>query len=167
MNDSPKPKRRWYQFSLKTLMVVVTVATMAFGVWVQYRRQRARENRERLAAVAAILCGPGCAKTRAVPFEMVWSKGSEPEHVYFDFREFPNHYVDMTASGLRSYLEARDTTEVTVVFEVTTRLGCVERIKAVQIGDRHDWTHEWGGSGWVDHEQPSPWDRFRCRNPFD
>ncbi len=47
----PKPKRRWCRFSLKTLMIVVTVATVAFGIWVQYRRQRAMENRERVAAV--------------------------------------------------------------------------------------------------------------------
>ena len=51
MNNSPKPKRRWYRFSLKTLLVVMTVATVAFGGWVQYRRQRAQVNRERVAAV--------------------------------------------------------------------------------------------------------------------
>ena len=45
----PKLKRRWYQFSLRTLLVVVTVATVAFGVLVEYRRYRARVN-----AVAAI-----------------------------------------------------------------------------------------------------------------
>ena len=50
MNDS-KPKRRWYQFSLKTLLVVMTVAILAFGGWVQYRRQLAKENRDRVAAV--------------------------------------------------------------------------------------------------------------------
>ncbi len=44
----PKPKRRWYQFRLKTLLIAVTVA--AFGCWVQYRRLRARENRDRVAA---------------------------------------------------------------------------------------------------------------------
>ena len=36
----PKPKRRWYQFSLKTLLLVMTVSTVAFGVWIQYRWQR-------------------------------------------------------------------------------------------------------------------------------
>ena len=46
-----KPKRRWCRFSLKTLLIVVTVATVAFGIWVQYRRQRAMENRERVAAI--------------------------------------------------------------------------------------------------------------------
>jgi len=49
----PKPKRRWYPFSLLTLLVVMTVATVAFGGWVQYMRQRARENRDRVAAVEA------------------------------------------------------------------------------------------------------------------
>ena len=47
----PKPKRRWYQFSLKTLLVVMTVAIVAFGGWVQYMRKRAQENRDRVAAV--------------------------------------------------------------------------------------------------------------------
>ena len=45
------PKRRWYQFSLKTLLAVMTVATVAFGSWVQYGRYRAQENRDRVAAV--------------------------------------------------------------------------------------------------------------------
>ena len=43
----PKPKRRWYQFSLKALLVMVTVATVAFGGWVQYGREQAQENRDR------------------------------------------------------------------------------------------------------------------------
>jgi hypothetical protein len=45
--DSPKPKRRWYRFSLLTLLVVVmTVTIVTFGGWVQYRRLRAQENRD-------------------------------------------------------------------------------------------------------------------------
>ena len=51
MNQPPKHKRHWLRFSLKTLMIVMTVATVAFGGWVQYRRQRAQENRERVAKV--------------------------------------------------------------------------------------------------------------------
>ena len=50
----PKPKRRWYQFSLKTLLIVVTLFTVGVGCifgWVQNRRQQARENRERVAVV--------------------------------------------------------------------------------------------------------------------
>jgi len=47
----PKPKRRWYQFSLLTALVVMTLFTVAFGGWVQYMRQRAQENRDRVARV--------------------------------------------------------------------------------------------------------------------
>ena len=46
----PKPKRRWYQFSLLTLLVVMTLFTVTLGVWIPYRRERAKDNRERLAA---------------------------------------------------------------------------------------------------------------------
>ncbi|MCH8042100.1 MAG: hypothetical protein IID44_00130 [Planctomycetes bacterium] len=50
MNASPH-KRRWYQFSLKTLMIVMTVATVAFGGWVQYRQYRAlQKQKEETAA---------------------------------------------------------------------------------------------------------------------
>ena len=48
----PKPKRRWYQFSLKTLLVVVTLFCMTVG-WIGSRMQQARENRERVAAIEA------------------------------------------------------------------------------------------------------------------
>ena len=50
-DQPPKPKRRRYQFSLLTLLVVMTVAIVVFGGWVQYRRQRAEVNRDRFAAV--------------------------------------------------------------------------------------------------------------------
>ena len=44
-------KRRWCQFSLRMLLIVMTVATLVFGGWIQYRRLRAQENRDRIAAV--------------------------------------------------------------------------------------------------------------------
>ncbi|MCH8047645.1 MAG: hypothetical protein IID44_28460 [Planctomycetes bacterium] len=47
MNDSPKPKRRWYQFSLRTLLVVSVAIAAALG----YFSDRVRTQR---AAVAAI-----------------------------------------------------------------------------------------------------------------
>ncbi len=50
-NPPQKPKRRWYRFSLKTLLIVVTITTVTFGGWVQIRRQQAQENRDRLVAI--------------------------------------------------------------------------------------------------------------------
>jgi hypothetical protein len=35
MNDSPKHKRRCCQYSLLTLLVVMTLSIVAFGGWVQ------------------------------------------------------------------------------------------------------------------------------------
>ena len=56
-DQTPKPKRRWNQFSLKTLLIVVTLFTVTVG-WIGLRVQRARRNRDRVAtitdAVAAI-----------------------------------------------------------------------------------------------------------------
>ena len=46
MNDSNPPKRRWYQFSLRTL-VLLLVACAVFCGW---RAYRARKNRERVAS---------------------------------------------------------------------------------------------------------------------
>ena len=44
-------RRQWLHFSLRTLLIVITLATVTFGGWVQFMRQRARKNRERVAAV--------------------------------------------------------------------------------------------------------------------
>ena len=46
----PKPKRRWYQFGLRTLLLVMLVSCFAFA-WIGVRLQRASENRDRVAAV--------------------------------------------------------------------------------------------------------------------
>ena len=46
----PKPKRRWYQFSMRTLLLVMLVFCLTVG-WVGSRMYRAKQNRERVAAV--------------------------------------------------------------------------------------------------------------------
>ncbi len=55
MNDSvpPKPKLRWYQFSLRTLLIATLVTGVFFG-WLGTRLQRARKNREAEAEVFRI-----------------------------------------------------------------------------------------------------------------
>ena len=47
----PKPKRRWYQFSLRTLMAFVLVASASVG-WVGSEILRGREEREWLRTEA-------------------------------------------------------------------------------------------------------------------
>ncbi len=44
----PKPKLHWYQFSLKTLLLVMLMSCVAFA-WIGWRMQQARENRARVA----------------------------------------------------------------------------------------------------------------------
>jgi uncharacterized protein YjbI with pentapeptide repeats len=48
--QSPKPKRRWCQFSLWTLLIAVSVFCVMAG-WIGYRMRRAREHQDRVAAV--------------------------------------------------------------------------------------------------------------------
>jgi hypothetical protein len=48
----PKPNRRWCQFSLLTLLVVMTLFTVTVG-WVGSKMLQARQNRERVEAVTA------------------------------------------------------------------------------------------------------------------
>jgi len=81
------------------------------------------------------------------------------------FRSF-SYCFDLTSAELRDYQDSLPGSDVTVELEVTTRLGYLERIKAVRIGEHTESTHEWGGSGWVDHEKPSPWDEFHCLIPW-
>lgn len=50
-SDPPKPKRRWYQYSLRTLLIFVTVVAV-FCSWFAVRMQRAKRQREAVEAIA-------------------------------------------------------------------------------------------------------------------
>jgi len=52
MNDShlPRPKRRWYQFSLRTLLVFVLVLSVPLA-WLAMKMQKARKEREAEKAI--------------------------------------------------------------------------------------------------------------------
>jgi Leucine-rich repeat (LRR) protein len=52
---TPKPKRRWYQYSLRTLLLLVLVVSIGMS-WLAVRRQRAKRHRE---AVETIVKGGG------------------------------------------------------------------------------------------------------------
>src|SRR5689334_7091129 len=41
-----KPKRRWYQFSLRTFFVLVTLVCVGFGYWIHWSREWIRQRHE-------------------------------------------------------------------------------------------------------------------------
>jgi hypothetical protein len=50
MNDNPKPKRRWFSYSLRTLLVFVTIASAGFG-WLGYKMRQAQRQKEAVEAI--------------------------------------------------------------------------------------------------------------------
>jgi len=55
MNDSrpPKPKRRWFQFSLRTLLVFVLLVSVPLG-WFAMKMQRARQQKEAVEVILKV-----------------------------------------------------------------------------------------------------------------
>ena len=52
-SNPSKPRRRWFQYSLRTLLVLVTVLCV-FCVWLGLVSERARKQREAVAAIEAM-----------------------------------------------------------------------------------------------------------------
>ena len=48
--DNTRPRRRWYQFSLRTLLIVVAVSTVPLG-WFAWEIQQRRRERAGIAWV--------------------------------------------------------------------------------------------------------------------
>jgi hypothetical protein len=48
--DPPKPNRRWFQFSLRTLMIFTAIAAVACG-WLGRKIEQKRREREAIAAI--------------------------------------------------------------------------------------------------------------------
>ena len=56
-----KPKRRWYQFSLRTFFVLVTLVCVGFGYWVHWSKDWIRQRHEfkqKLLGVSFLDDGP-------------------------------------------------------------------------------------------------------------
>ena len=50
MTTTSKPRRRWYQCSLRTLLVLMLLACIGMG-WIAMKRQQARKEREAVEAI--------------------------------------------------------------------------------------------------------------------
>jgi hypothetical protein len=48
MGMDAAPKRRWYQFSLRTFFVLVTIVCIGFGWWVHWCKEWIRQRHEAL-----------------------------------------------------------------------------------------------------------------------
>ena len=84
-SNPPKPRRRWLQFSLRTLLVVVTV----FCIWMWIATKRAREQRW---AVEAILKAGGTVAYRHEYFPMSPYPPSDPPGPDWLRQWFGNEY---------------------------------------------------------------------------
>jgi hypothetical protein len=62
-----KSKRRWYQFSLRTMLIVMVVLSAAFGYWVHWSREWIRQRRAMIDSNRASEAWPG-AMQRDAPF---------------------------------------------------------------------------------------------------
>ena len=49
-DDKPKPRRRWYQFSLRTLLILVTLSAVPLS-WLGWKLEQGRRQRDTMAWV--------------------------------------------------------------------------------------------------------------------
>ena len=63
--NTPQVKRRWYQFSQKTMLVVVTLFCLGPASWVAFQRRTAEKQREALEAIGATVNFDPFASERA------------------------------------------------------------------------------------------------------
>jgi len=66
---SDKPKRRWYQFSLKTLLVVFTLASVSLG-WLTYERNEVQKRETAIARIKEL--GGRVYFDEEKPFRRIW-----------------------------------------------------------------------------------------------
>lgn len=53
MSDSPKPKLRWFRYTLRTLLLFVTIASVAFG-GLGYKMRRAKQQQEAVQMISKL-----------------------------------------------------------------------------------------------------------------
>jgi len=51
--DKPRARRRWYQYSLRTLLLVMLLASVGIS-WFAVKMQRARKQREAVEAIRGL-----------------------------------------------------------------------------------------------------------------
>jgi hypothetical protein len=97
---TPAPKRRWFQWSLRTLFVVVTV----FGCWLGYELNWIRQRHRYLEDQADLRARfPGAIQSSAVPVDapgFLWlfgERGHGGELSILVLEADPGHFADIGA----------------------------------------------------------------------
>ncbi len=75
--DRPKRKRRWFQFSLRTLLIVIAIVAIPCA-WLGSRIERKRKEREAVAAVEALGGYVWYDYQAAAPGGPPWASPAEP-----------------------------------------------------------------------------------------
>jgi hypothetical protein len=64
-----KPRRRWYQFSLRTFFALVTLTCIGVGYWVHWSKDWIRQRHEALQTIAMDMSGPGYSYASSTPID--------------------------------------------------------------------------------------------------
>ena len=75
MSDVPQPRLRWYQFSLRSLLLFVFACSLAFG-WLGVKMQRAREQKQAVEAIEKL--GGSVAYDYQYDASGSWITGAKP-----------------------------------------------------------------------------------------
>ncbi|MBN2291622.1 MAG: hypothetical protein JXM70_04305 [Pirellulales bacterium] len=96
MSDSqpPKPKLRWYQFSLRTLLIVTLIAAIGFA-WVGYRIQRVRNQISATAELEKLGADIGFYS------QVDWNELPTPDRwLWKCFDDNPVHYINSSRTPI-------------------------------------------------------------------
>jgi hypothetical protein len=115
---SDKPKRRWFQFSLRALLIGITVGSVALG-WYMYRwRRQQAEQRKATAAVKEL----GGSASHSYSSESYVSRMLEGHDAENDFTLMDKHLRD---GDLRIFASAEMTKGLTLFRNEITDEGLV------------------------------------------
>ena len=111
-SNPPPPKRRWYQYSLRTLLIFMTVAACGFG-WLGVKVRQARRQKEAVDRFEAL--GGGVIYDYEIDVEFRWIADAKPPGPiwlhrvlgddFFRTAVAANFYPDMKDIGVENLKE--------------------------------------------------------------
>lgn len=136
--EARRREGRAFALGLSLLVVIPSVAYWsAFALWTDFKRE--------------------------MTFNMTWSvaKAStsypNADHILLRFESFPNHFIGIYSTDLRTYLETLPSNDIEVTFVVTTDFGRTRGYNPIRIGELTSWNASGGYGGTAGGNLPSPW----------